>query len=77
MEGLTLILCLISFSRFSQTKESFYVVNLPGTTIYSEPDFDSQIIGRINLGKIIYLERVLEQRVKKEYPQNWKQKDNG
>jgi len=65
MKSLTLVLCLISLSLFSQTKESFYVVNLLGTTIYSEPDFDSQIIGRIDLGKIIYFEGVLEQKVKK------------
>jgi hypothetical protein len=38
---------------------------LLGATIYSEPGFDSQIIGRIDLGKIIYFEGVLEKKVRK------------
>jgi hypothetical protein len=65
MKSLTLVLYLISLSLFSPTKESFHVVNLLGTAIYSEPAFDSQIIGRIDLGKVIYFEGVLEQKVKK------------
>jgi hypothetical protein len=65
MKILTFALCLISSCIFAQSKESFHVINLLGATTYSAPDFDAQIVGRIDLGKVVNLEKVLDEKSKK------------
>jgi len=65
MKILTLALWLISSCVFAQNKESYHVINILGATTYSTPDFDAQIIGRIDFGKILYFEKVLDKTSKK------------
>lgn len=66
MKILTLIFCLISSCLFAQSKESYHVINLLGATIYSEPKFEAQIVGRIDLGKVVYFEKILDEKLKKQ-----------
>ncbi len=65
MKILTLALCLISSCLFAQSKERYQVINLLGATIYSEPKFEAQIVGRIDLGKVVHFEKVLDGKSKK------------
>lgn len=42
------------------------MINLLGATIYTEPSFDAQIVGRIDLGKVVYFEKILDEKSKKQ-----------
>ncbi|WP_296703809.1 SH3 domain-containing protein, partial [Algoriphagus sp.] len=42
------------------------MINLLGATIYSAPDLDAQIVGRIDIGKVVYFEKVLDEKSKKQ-----------
>lgn len=72
MKILILAFCLISSCLFAQSQESFHVINLLGATIYSEPDFDAQIVGRIDLGKKVYVDQVLEESAAKQISPEFK-----
>jgi glutaredoxin len=63
---LTLLFLLITISLSAQSKDSYHVINLLGATIYSEPKFEAQIVGRIDLGKIVRFEKVLDEKSKKQ-----------
>jgi hypothetical protein len=63
---LTLLFLLISISLSAQSKESYHVINLLGATIYSEPKFEAQIVGRIDLGKVVHFEKILDEKSKKQ-----------
>ena len=62
---LSILFSIISLSLFAQSKESFQVINLLGATIYSKPKFEAQIVGRIDLGKVVHFEKVLDEKSKK------------
>jgi len=63
---LSILFSIISLSLFAQRKGSFHVINLLGATIYTEPSFDAQIVGRLDFGKALYFEKVLEKISKKQ-----------
>ncbi len=62
---LLVLFSLITISLSAQSKESYQVINLLGATIYSEPNFDSQIVGLVEVGNKIYVDKTLEKKVKK------------
>ncbi|GEM_PF-841095 len=62
---LIVLFSIITISLSAQSKESYQVINLLGATIYSEPKFEAQIVGRIDLGKVVYLENVFDEKSKK------------
>ena len=42
------------------------MINILGATTYSAPDFNAQIVGRIDLGKVVHFEKVLDEKSKKQ-----------
>ncbi|WP_075348670.1 SH3 domain-containing protein [Algoriphagus marinus] len=63
---LTIFFSIISLSLFAQKKENYHVINILGATTYSAPDFNAQIVGRIDLGKVVHFEKVLDEKSKKQ-----------
>lgn len=72
MKILTLALCLFSTCLFAQSNENYHAINLLGASIYTEANFDAQIVGRIDFGKKVYVDQVLEKSEAKQISPEFK-----
>ncbi|MEN2280853.1 hypothetical protein AAGF08_01855 [Algoriphagus sp. SE2] len=57
---------VINTSLLAQNSEMLHVVNFLGASIYSAPSFDSQLIGLVEAGNKVYVNKSLERKVKKQ-----------